>query len=227
MDIFIKKRVQPAFTRTELIVVISVTAILVALLIPAMGKQKARPSSIRCSNNLKQIVLSAFMFAEDNNGCFPFTATNSPAYQETNAAWRHFLSMSNELGSTKILACPEDLYRKTNSAVIFGDAKDPQLPSLSDKQNSAISYFIALRPRRNQSSSNEGIFFGDRNILIQSRQPKESLINLAPGEELRWDTSIHKNLGNVAHTDGSVSRLIATEKQAEPKSITLLLPTTR
>ncbi|GDY23047.1 hypothetical protein LBMAG56_43940 [Verrucomicrobiota bacterium] len=63
-------------TLTELVIVIAVVGLLVAMLLPALNKQKAVSGRIPCVNNQKRIGVAFRVFAEDNNAQYPLQITN-------------------------------------------------------------------------------------------------------------------------------------------------------
>jgi prepilin-type N-terminal cleavage/methylation domain-containing protein len=62
-----KKR---GFTLIELLVVIAIIAMLLAILIPVLGKTKAMARKVVCKSNLKQWGLVFGMYTQDNGGRF-------------------------------------------------------------------------------------------------------------------------------------------------------------
>lgn len=57
-----------AFTLVELLVVIGITAILIAILLPALNKAREAAKAIVCGSNLHQLYVVTTMYANDNHG---------------------------------------------------------------------------------------------------------------------------------------------------------------
>ncbi len=61
-------RRRSGFTLIELLVVISIIALLVSILMPALGRAREQAKATTCAAQLKQFGLAWYFYAEDNNG---------------------------------------------------------------------------------------------------------------------------------------------------------------
>lgn len=96
-----KSREQSTVKRRKLIILVSVLVV-IAIIVLAIPFGRKKAEAISCGNSMIAIGLAARIWAEDNRNY------NNSDYYPSNLA-----SMSNEIGTLKVLLCPSDHSRNT------------------------------------------------------------------------------------------------------------------
>jgi prepilin-type N-terminal cleavage/methylation domain-containing protein len=88
---FIKTCARRGFTLIELLVVIAIIALLIGILLPALGKARDSARTLRCSVNQRQIITALLAYANDYKQQFPPILSNitDPETGKKNMYWNH------------------------------------------------------------------------------------------------------------------------------------------
>jgi prepilin-type N-terminal cleavage/methylation domain-containing protein/prepilin-type processing-associated H-X9-DG protein len=176
-----------AFTLTELMVVIAVSAILSAVSLAAVTATGSKAQRLACMNNLKQVGLAFHTWSTAHSGRMPMAvpvleggdsedvgvrvvAATQRVSNPTTGAYMGgsrgvsmmFLCMSNELGAPKVLFCPaeyETSYRQ--AATTFSGTGDGTANSNPFTNDLNISYFIGVDA---QETTPRMLLSGDHNL---------------------------------------------------------------
>ena len=73
-----KKHNKQAFTLVELLVVISIIALLVSILLPALGKARRQAKQAFCAVNIRNIITGLTMYSNDNRMRYPTYESSLP-----------------------------------------------------------------------------------------------------------------------------------------------------
>ncbi|MFP3904270.1 MAG: DUF1559 domain-containing protein [Armatimonadota bacterium] len=105
------------FTLIELLVVIAIIAILAAILFPVFARAREKARQTSCLSNVKQICLSAQMYAQDYDEKYPVFNIGG-TYPYSNGTWigAWYKLLEPYLKNEQILACPSYSHRRAPGA---------------------------------------------------------------------------------------------------------------
>lgn len=95
------------FTLIELLVVVAVIALLISILLPALGKAREQGKAAVCKSNLHQLALSTTYYAQENADRLPYIVgdknqgANAPFYQ-----YHQIFMLWKYQKDLKLLVCP-------------------------------------------------------------------------------------------------------------------------
>ena len=211
---------------------ITIIAILAGMLLSALAKAKAKAQKIKCTSNLKNVGLGFRIFATDNGDLYPMSVPDAQGGSASAAdlragvtlVYRHFLSLSNELQTPKIVLCPSDGLGRVEAVNWSTNRTRGANAAQYFAGNSSVSYFVGfeadetlpqslLSCDRNITNSDrtdisKGIVFRFR-MRARRNDPPPCLLLSQVGTKNIYDTA-----GNVALGDGSV-QAFSTSKLRE------------
>lgn len=198
-----------AFTRLELLAVLTALAALALCAWPALAGSRGDAQRAGCFSNLRQIGQGAHRWAADRTERIPWLTpvadggTFAGAIRSS-AVWLEMLTFSNELASPRLLACPADEGVKVAATWLGGAGA---LTTTGYRQNS-VSYLLGLHALMDTPGS---LLLADRNVHASRTltcgaalvQASSSLDGLDPA--MGWTNAVHGLSGHQATIDGAVS----------------------
>jgi prepilin-type N-terminal cleavage/methylation domain-containing protein len=104
------------FTLVELMVVITISALLSALLLPALSTAKEKSMRAVCKSNIHEILTVLEIYADQNSDVLPSSADNSGEYHSIILSDDTFSNLVLLAGNSNIFYCPN---------IVFGNSPSP------------------------------------------------------------------------------------------------------
>ncbi len=125
---------QTAFTLVEILVVTAIISLLLAILVPALGRARGQAGVVACRARLRELCLASLMYAQEYENRLPVDpAMLGPSHVNSrarNGGWianPHLALMSllhRYVGSDEVFYCPawkDDCFRYDNENVAAGE----------------------------------------------------------------------------------------------------------
>lgn len=206
-----------AFTLLELLVVISIIALLVGLLLPALNKARAKAGQASCLNNLRQLQIAWQMYIGDHGGHVPenYADNKSGVWRSSLSSWTGPSSAPTDAGHSAIqqgafcrlgyiktpgtFRCPGD-----DSMVRARNGKTPRARSYSMNGN------FGGRPRETQTVfRRENLNYNPSKIFVFIGEHEDSIDDghflVWPNPDERWvnlPAGRHNRAGVLSFADG-------------------------
>lgn len=209
-----------AFSLVELLVCIGIILLLIAVLVPVIGRAREAAGCTRCASNLRQILQATIAYTADNGGSLPqpndFLIEMSPP----RVGWLYNPPIANpanesqvETGSLWQYLRSRDVYRCPAAPTDYTSGPTQHLTSYMMNM-AVISFGVRTWSFPLRSMKPGSILFWEAG---EDEPPNVTPISWNDGSAYPWDglTARHNGSAHIGLIDGTVALLTPGQYQAE------------
>ncbi len=215
-----------AFTLVELLVVVAITAIMAALLLPALWGARERSSRAVCKSNLRNVLMGLQVYADDYSGTLPSSADNAGDYHAirlSDATFTNFVSRYLD-NVSNVFYCPNvdydgmTLHDKYGYIIgynylvmsVIPTTKGPDFWTGTTKLEGSTNELLADANYWSQQSSGSAIDVQlaphtSRGASLQTPSASVTVPGRGTSVPVTTSTTLGAQGGNIGHADGSVT----------------------
>lgn len=203
------------FTLIELGIVIAITAILAALILPALASAKERSRRTACKSNEHQFYLACAMYADDNNQYLPKAVDNHSFYSTLWVSDTTYQAFTEYATDSRVFFCPnivlgsEPRYTESKGYLIgynyLGNVDPPTEKGpdvLVSPRKMTDDSSITLLADANYWGGQDKLKLAPHTISGSALANKTSLTRNLPG---RTSADLGAVGGNICTLDGSIN----------------------